>query len=167
MGRRSIKENKSIYQTVREGLGLTREKAGELIDGMSPERIEKIENERVNLYPDDVKLLAKGYKAPELCTYYCAHECALGIDRIQEAELKDISQIAVETVTCMNRLEKEQDRLFEIIEDGQITPDEYEDFISVKKALDKISHCVNNLQLWVDKAIAEGRIDEEAIKKLQ
>ena len=42
MGRRSIKENKSVYQMIREDLGLTREKAGDLIDGMSAEKIEKI-----------------------------------------------------------------------------------------------------------------------------
>ena len=43
MGRRSTKENKSVWQTTREELGLTREKAGDLIPGFSPERIEKIE----------------------------------------------------------------------------------------------------------------------------
>ena len=43
MGRRSIKENKSIWQKTREDLGLTREKAGDLIPGFSPERIEKSE----------------------------------------------------------------------------------------------------------------------------
>ena len=42
MGRRSTKENKTIYQTTREELGLTREKAAEMIPGFSPERIEKI-----------------------------------------------------------------------------------------------------------------------------
>ena len=36
MGRRSIKENKSIWQKTREDLGLTREKAGDLIPGFSP-----------------------------------------------------------------------------------------------------------------------------------
>ena len=46
MGRKSTKENKSVWQTTREDLGLTREKAGELIPGFSPERIEKIENGR-------------------------------------------------------------------------------------------------------------------------
>ena len=40
MGRRSTKENKTIWQITREELGLTREKAGELIPGFSPERIE-------------------------------------------------------------------------------------------------------------------------------
>ncbi len=59
MGRKSVKENKSIYQITRENLGLTREKAGELIPGFSQERIEKIENDRIQIRPEDVKLLAE------------------------------------------------------------------------------------------------------------
>ena len=58
VGRRSTKENKSIWQTTREDLGLTREKAGELIPGFSPERIEKIENGRTQIQPEDALLLA-------------------------------------------------------------------------------------------------------------
>ena len=58
MGRRSTKENKTIWQITREELGLTREKAGELIPGFSPERIEKIENGRTQIQPEDALLLA-------------------------------------------------------------------------------------------------------------
>ena len=47
MARVSTKENKTLYQTTREGLKLTREAAGELLQTLSPERIEKIENGRV------------------------------------------------------------------------------------------------------------------------
>ena len=46
MARKSTRENKNIYQRTREGLELTREQASELMVTMSPERIEKIENER-------------------------------------------------------------------------------------------------------------------------
>ena len=64
MGRKSTKENKSIWQATREDLGLTREKAGELVPGFSPERIEKIENGRTQIQPEDVILLAEHYRAP-------------------------------------------------------------------------------------------------------
>ncbi len=43
MGRVSVKKDKNAYQLAREKLGLTREKAGELRDGRTAERIEKIE----------------------------------------------------------------------------------------------------------------------------
>ena len=42
MGRASIKENKTPYQIAREELGLSREKASELLESIPPERIEKI-----------------------------------------------------------------------------------------------------------------------------
>ena len=40
MGRTSTKENKNSYQLAREELGLTREKASELLETIAPERIE-------------------------------------------------------------------------------------------------------------------------------
>ena len=40
MGRASIRQNKNIYQLRRESLGLTREKASDVVSAVSPERIE-------------------------------------------------------------------------------------------------------------------------------
>ena len=64
MGRKSTKENKSVWQITRESLGLTREKAGDLIPGFSPERIEKIENGRTQIQPEDVMLLSITRRLP-------------------------------------------------------------------------------------------------------
>lgn len=71
MGRISKKENKNIYQTRREELGLSRDKASELLETITPERIEKIENEKSTAHPDEVMLMAEKYKLPLLCNYYC------------------------------------------------------------------------------------------------
>ena len=43
MGRASVKENKNRYQLAREELGLSREKASDLLGTIPAERIEKIE----------------------------------------------------------------------------------------------------------------------------
>ena len=43
MPRVSTKENKTLYQSKREELGLSREKAAELLETIPPERIERIE----------------------------------------------------------------------------------------------------------------------------
>ena len=64
MGRASTKENKNIYQKTREALRLTRETAGELLETIPPERIEKIENERSLPHPDEVLTMAEKYKQP-------------------------------------------------------------------------------------------------------
>ena len=164
MGRKSTRENKSIYQVTRENLGLTREKAGELIPGFSPERIEKIENERMQIRPDDVKLMAEYYKAPGLCNYYCSQECPIGKGRTPRVESRELVQIAVETINGVNRLNRVKDRLLEIAEDGKISPDEYEDFSEIRETLEKLQVSVSTLQLWLEKKMAEGEIEEEAFE---
>ncbi|MCR5419525.1 MAG: helix-turn-helix transcriptional regulator [Lachnospiraceae bacterium] len=161
MGRASTKENKSIYQTTRENLKLTREKASEMLDFISPERIEKIENGKVKVQPDDVLALAECYKAPGLCNYYCSNECPIGQKYVPEIPVKDLAQITVETLNSLNKINKEKDRFLEIIEDGTITDDEIADFISIKNTLDKISLSVNTLQLWIDQAIADGNLEKK------
>lgn len=158
MGRKSTKDDKSIYQEIREKLELTREKASEMIGFISAAKLEKIENGKVAVQPEDVIALAECYKAPELCNYYCSQECPIGQEYVPEVRVKDLTQIAVETLNSLNRMNKEKDRLLEIVEDGEVTPDEYKDFFEIKKTLEKISLSVDTLQLWVDKAIADGNI---------
>lgn len=161
--RKSIKENKSAYQIAREECGLTREKASELMnDFISPEKLEKIENGRLqSITPDDVWTMSKCYKKPELCNYYCTHECAIGQKTMPEIKSKEIAQIAVETLNSLNKLNKEKERLLEIVEDGEVTADEIEDFVKIKKTMDKISLSVASLQLWIDNTIAQGKLDEK------
>ena len=154
MGRRSTKENKTIWQITREELGLTREKAGELIPGFSPERIEKIENGRTQIQPEDALLLAEYYKAPAPVNYYCCNECPIGESHAVRAESKELTQIAVETLNAVNQMSRIKDRLLEIAEDGKVCNDELEDFMKIKTVLDKLSQSVSNLQLWMDEQIA-------------
>ena len=165
MGRRSTRENKSAYQLARESQGLTVEKAGEMMDGISPERLSKLENGTTRIQPEDIVLMAEAYKAPGLCNYYCTHECAIGRQTIEEVEVKSFSQIAIETINSLNRIARQKDRLLEIVEDGQVRPDEYEDFLVIKTTLDKIAASVNALQLWVDGQIAEGKLDKKVFRK--
>ena len=99
MARASTKENKSLYQTTRESLKLTREAASELLETLSPERIEKIENDRVLPHPDEVLLMAQKYKQPSLCNYYCANQCPIGAQYVPEIKVKDLSQIILEMLS--------------------------------------------------------------------
>ena len=164
MGRKSIKENKTIYQVTRENLGLTREKAGELIPGFSQERIEKIENGRVQVRPEDVKWMSEYYKAPGLCNYYCSNECPIGMEKVPRIESKELVQIVVETLNGLNRLSKQKDRLLEIAEDGTVSPDEYDDFRDIRAMLQQLQISASALQLWIEEKIAEGEMEEEVIR---
>ena len=161
MARVSTKENKSLYQTTREALKLTRETASELLESLSPERIEKIENERTLPHPDEVLIMAEKYKQPSLCNYYCAKQCPIGAQYVPEIKIKDLSQIVLETLASLNSMQKEKDRLIEITVDGKISGDELADFVAIQQQLENISVAVETLQLWSEQMLATGAIDPE------
>ena len=160
MGKQSTRENKNIYQLCREERGLTREKASEEMVGVSASRIEKIEYDKVVPHPDEVLAMAKCYKNPNLCNYYCSHECPIGQEYVPEVSFKELSQITLEMLASLNALEKEKNRLIEITVDGVISDDELKDFKVIQDKLAQISMAIDSLQLWVDKALMEGRISE-------
>lgn len=161
MGRKSTKENKNIYQTSREAVELTREGAAELLEFMSADRIEKIESEKSFPHPDEILAMADCYKNPSLCNYYCSHECPIGQEYVPEVKSKELSQITLEMLASLNSLEKEKNRLIEITVDGAISEDEMQDFKRIQDQLSQISMAIDSLQLWVQKAIVDGRIERE------
>ena len=161
MARASVKENKTIYQLTRESLKLTREEAGELLETMSPERIEKIENERSLPRPDEVLLMSDKYKQPGLCNHYCANQCPIGQQYVPEIKVKELSQIILEMLASLTSMQKQKDRLIEITADGKITDDELADFIHIQEELERISITVETLQLWCEKMLDNGVIDVE------
>lgn len=161
MARVSTKENKNIYQITREGLKLSREAASELLESIPPERIEKIENERSLPHPDEVLVMSDKYMQPSLCNYYCANQCPIGQEYVPEIKVKDLSQIVLEMLASLNSVSKQKDRLIEITADGKISGDELEDFIFIQEELERISITVETLQLWSERMMATGVIDEE------
>ena len=167
MARVSTKENKNIYQLTREGLKLSREAAGELLESIPPERIEKIENERSLPHPDEVLVMAEKYKQPSLCNYYCANQCPIGQQYVPEVKIKDLSQIVLEMLASLNSMGKQKDRLIEITADGKVTGDELEDFIYIQEELERISIAVETLQLWSERMLATGAIDVEQYNVLK
>ena len=161
MARASVKANKSMYQTTREGLKLTREAASALLETLSPERIEKIENDRTLPHPDEVLVMAQKYKQPSLCNYYCSRQCPIGAQYVPEIKSKDLSQIVLEMLASLNSIQKEKERLIEITVDGRISGDELADFVDIQAQLEKISVAVETLQLWAERMLATGAINRE------
>ena len=160
MARVSTKENKNIYHRTRESLQLTRETASELLESITPERIEKIENERSLPHPDEVLVMSEKYKQPSLCNFYCANQCPIGQQYVPEVKIKDLSQIVLEMLASLNSMSKQKERLIEITVDGKITGDELEDFIYIQVELERISIAVETLQLWAERMLVTGAIDE-------
>ncbi len=164
MARVSTKENKNMYHQARENMGLTRDKASELLEWISADRIEKIENERSLPNPDEVLTMAEKYKRPSLCNHYCSNQCPIGQQYVPEIKIKDLSQIVLEMLASLNSMNKRKERLIEITADGVIDNDELEDFIFIQEELERISITVETLQLWAERMLATGAIDPEEYK---
>lgn len=165
MGRASTKENKNKYQLIREELGLSREKASELLETIMPERIEKIESGKSLPRPDEVITMAEKYKRPSLCNYYCSNQCPIGQQYVPEVKIKELSSIVLEMLASLNSINKKKDRLIEITADGKIDADEIDDFIYIQQELERISITVETMQLWAERMLADGVIDAEAYKE--
>lgn len=162
MGRASTKENKNRYQVIREELGLSRERASELLETISPERLEKIENERSAPHPDEVLLMSQKYRKPSLCNHYCSNQCPIGQQYVPEVQIKELSAIVLEMLASLNSVHKQKDRLIEIAADGKISGEEIDDFIYIQDELERISITVETLQLWSERMLANGVIDANA-----
>ena len=150
MGRVSTREDKTVYQLCREDCELTREKASELMDGISAARIEKIEYGQEPT-PYDVVQMADCYKRPDLCNYYCSHKCEIGNRYVPEIEVTELPTIILETIASLNEIDPLTNRLIQISRDGKISDDEIHDFAMISNRLDEVSLAIDALNLWVDK----------------
>ena len=151
MGRASTRQNKTPYQLAREELGLSRERAAELLETIPAERIERIESERSLPRPDEV-----------LRDAYCARACPIGQEYVPEIKPKELPAIVLEMLATLNTLDRERGCLIDISADGSIDPDELADFLRIQRELEQISRTVEALQLWAEKMMADGRIDRAA-----
>lgn len=157
-------KQENIYRKYREDAGLTRERAGELLEWISPDRIDRIERGS-EPRPDEVLRMSECYKRPELCNYYCTHACRIGQQLIPEVQDKDLANIVLEVLSTLNALDREKDRLIEIAADGRIAEDEYRDFAAIQKQLENISMSVDSLKLWIRKTIAAGNMQADALQQ--
>ena len=144
MGKQSTRENKTIYQLCREEKELTREKASELMAGVSSSRIEKLNTKHRKT--DSLRRRADGglLQRPDLCNYYCSHKCAIGQRYVPEVEVGELSNIILETIACLNEINPLTGRLIQIVRDGKISDDEIKDFAFISQKLDEISLAVDS-----------------------
>lgn len=155
MGKKSIKENKNIYQQARDEIEMTRAAVEDATGGiLTSSRVEKIENGSLNVHPEDVILMAEVYNKPELCNYFCTNECQIGKKYVPEVEtIHDLPQITMELLSNLNALNRDKERIIDITADGQISSDEREDFELFREHLSEMSLAIETLKLWVDKRL--------------
>ena len=167
MGKKSVKSNKSIYFESREAAGLTRAQASEALGFVSESRLEKLESEKTPLRPEEVLAMSRAYNRPELCNYYCTHECRIGKTSVPEVKISTLSEIVLGMLSALNSLDRQKDRLIDITADGIISDDELPDFVSIQKELDQIDQTVESLKIWMASTIAEGKINKDKLDSLQ
>jgi transcriptional regulator with XRE-family HTH domain len=152
MGKKSVKENKNVYQLGREAAGLSREAAGERMVFVSPDRIERIESGRSAPHPDEVLSMERCYRAPELSNYYCTHECPIGMKYEPEASLKELPHATVELLAALVALEGEKDRLIAIAADAAVTEDEKAAFGEIREKLTRLETAIRTMRIWIEHA---------------
>ena len=160
MGKRSVRENKNIYQQSRENCSLSREAAGELLGFVSADRIEKIESGRSMPHPDEVLAMERGYRNPELTNYYCTHECPIGMKYEPEARLQELPQLTVELLSALNALEQEKNRLIDISVDGRVNDFERRQFDVILEKLLRLERSIRGMRIWIEHAAASGKLDD-------
>lgn len=161
----------TIYKETRKKHDLTRDdvcdKASLMNNPIQPERLERIENGKFPITPDEVMLLAEIYGEPTLCNRYCSQECPIGKKYVPEVKVKDLAQIVLEMLSSLNSMKKSQERLIEITADGVIEDDEIKDFVFIQKELEKMSITVEALQLWVEQMLADKKINLEKYNEIK
>ena len=161
----------TIYKETRKKHDLTRDdvcdKASLMDNPLQPERLERIENGKFPITPDEVMLLAEIYGEPTLCNHYCSKECPIGEKYVPEVKVKDLAQIVLEMLSSLNSMKKRQERLIEITADDMIDDGEIQDFVFIQKELERISITVETLQLWVEQMLADKKINLEKYNQLK
>jgi transcriptional regulator with XRE-family HTH domain len=150
MGKRSVRENKNVYQLAREAAGLSREAAGERMVFVSPDRVERIESGRSAPHPDEVLSMERCYRAPELSNYYCTHECPIGMKYVPEAKLRELPHAAMELLAALGALGGEKDRLIAIAADAQVSEDERAAFGEIVEKLTRLETAIRAMSIWIE-----------------
>ncbi len=154
----SVEMNK-VLRAARETAEMTRPEVVDRLEDfpcnpITENRLEKIENARIAIQPEDVWALSKCYKDPALCNTYCSKVCPIGVNsEMPEAGSKELSQIALEIISSLGKLQKERQRIADIAVDGKISDDERADFERIQTHLKEIYSTVTSLQMWVENTL--------------
>ena len=157
----------NLYTEVRNKLGLSREKASELLETISPEKLETIENEKQMTTPEDVMIMAEKYSEPSIKNYYCANQCPMGQHYVPRIEFDDLEKTVLKLVASLNAINAKKDQLIEIASDGVVHDYELASFVNIQNELEKLSFALSKMEVWTEKMMSSGAIDINEYKKLK
>ena len=141
---------KNLYYRAREACNLSREEAAELLD-ISATKLGRIERGEIIPQAEDVVSMAKAYKDQTLFNYYCSNDCMVGLKcRVDEVRPVSLAEATLGIIASVNSFNEWKDKFIEIAADGNVYPDEIEDFKNVYKSLKKISLMTERLKISVE-----------------
>ena len=158
MGKKATKAADNMYYQARSEAAegnpdfSSREKAAEIV-GIDRTRLARIELDTIPPYPEEVKAMAEAYNMPELCNSYCARECPIGRNSVQEVTIDDFDRLALKVLGSLKNIDSLRASLIAISEDGVIEEQERPAFQEILDSLEKISTNAKALHLWALKNI--------------
>lgn len=113
-------------------------------------RLYRIESGAKKPYPEEIKMMAELYHAPELENHYCKTMCPLGYE-IPKAELANLDRITIKALSVFRKVEKTKELLLDITEDGKIDESELADLEKIINNLDELEQVAQSIKLWAKK----------------
>jgi hypothetical protein len=113
-------------------------------------RLYRIESGIAIPYPEEIRLMADLYNAPELENHFCTNMCPLGCD-MPKADMEDLDRISIRALSTFRKIGETKDLLLDITEDGVIDESEKADMQKILKNLDELECVAQSLKLWVKK----------------
>ncbi len=98
--------------------------------------------------PNDTRFVS-AYQDPYLCNHYCSEECPIGQKYTPKVEVKDVSQLTLELMVGLTKMNLLKDRLMEIVVDGKVSEEEQRDFQAIREQLEQMSIAVEAMKLWI------------------
>ena len=106
-----------------------------------------------NIPPDSVVMMSDLYRTPELKNHYCKYECPIGKNLPVATKESGLHGI---TIKILNSLDDEDVKrmkksLLSIAADGEITPDEEEEFKAIVTRMEELEKVISELRMLAEK----------------
>ena len=113
-------------------------------------RLYRIESSIINPYPEEIRLMADLYNAPELENYYCTGMCPLGVN-IPKASVETLDRISLRALDAFRKVDNAKELLVDIVADAVIHESEKPQLDKVLGTLDELEQVAQGLKIWVKK----------------
>ena len=110
-------------------------------------RLYRIESGIAIPYPEEIRLMADLYNAPELENYFCRTMCPLGCE-MPKVELANLDRLTVRTLSVFRKIGKTKEMLLDITADGVIDESEKPELDEVVKNLEEVEEIAQSMSSW-------------------